>query len=180
MKRTALTALTLAMALAASFAVAQPGPGGPGRGPNGPGLMAPGNGMIEFLGLDDAQLEAWTAYHEQFRTTVEPIHDAMQDLHVKLREALDAEAPDASVIGQLLIDTQALRDQVFAAREALDENLKSILTADQLLRFEAFRAAQAHMGRGPGGPGGGPGKGLGAGKGPGSGAGNGPCSGPGN
>lgn len=173
MKKTTLTVLSAAIILTASFAIAQPGPGGPG-GPRGDGpgqgMQSPGGGLIEFLGLDDAQIEAWTAYHEEFRATLDPLRETMRDLHAQLRDALDAEPSDAAAIGQLMLDIEGVRDDISAARQALDDNLKSLLTADQLLKFEAFRAAQAHMQRGAGGPGGGPGKGRGFG------GGNGPCS----
>jgi Spy/CpxP family protein refolding chaperone len=177
MRKTTITVLSAAIILAASFAIAQPGPGGPG-GPRGDGpnqgMLPAGSGLVEYLALDDAQIEAWTAYHEEFRATVDPIRETMRDLHTQLREALDAETSDAATIGQLMLDIEAVRDEIFAARHALDENLKSLLTADQLLKFEAFRAAQAYMQRGAGGPGGGPGKGRGFGAG--NGPGNGPCS----
>lgn len=183
MRRTMLTAATVALMMAASMMVAQPGPRGPGGpgngGPNQSGVPA-GAGMIEYLGLDEAQVEAWTAYHDAFREAVAPLHEAKQALHVQLREALDADTPDSSVIGQLMVDIQAIRAEVFSVREALDVNLKSILTAEQIVKFDAYRAAQGHMRRGGGGPGGGQGRGMGPGNGngpgDGSGPGNGPCS----
>ena len=176
MRKSTLITLSVAVVLAASFAIAQPGPGragGPGPGGPNEGAMVPGANLIEYLGLDDAQIEAWNAYHEEFRATVEPLRDTKRDFHVQLREALDAETQDATAIGQLMLDIEGVRDEIFAAKDARDENLKSILTADQLLKFEAFRAAQAQR-RGMRGPGGGPGKGRGFGSG--NGPGNGPCN----
>lgn len=181
MRRTMLTAATVALMMAASMMIAQPGPGGPGRGgkggPNQQGV-APGAGMIEYLGLDEAQAEAWTSYHEAFRAAVAPLQDAKQALHVQLREALETDTPDASVIGKLMLDIQATRTEIFSAREALDANLKSILTEEQLVKFDAFRAAKTHTRRGGGGPGGGQGRGMGPGNGNGPGDGSGPGSGP--
>jgi Spy/CpxP family protein refolding chaperone len=175
MRKTILTAIPVAFLMVATMAFAQPGQGRPGRG-NGPGGGAKA-GPIEFLGLDEAQTEAWNAFHEEFRAAVEPIHEARQALQVQLREALDAETANATAIGQLMIDAQKLRAEVVALRDQLDENLKSILTPDQLAKFEAFRAARTHT-RGARGPG----KGFGAGNGPGNGFGAGPglgnCDGP--
>ena len=179
MRKPIITIWTTALLLVGAMAFAQPGPGAPGNGQrngpgNGPG-QGPNGGLIEFLALDDAQIEAWTAFHDEFRATVEPLKEMQRDLHVQLREALDSDTPDAMTIGQLMIDIHAIGLDVRAAREQLDENLKSILTADQLVKFEAFRAAQAQNRRGgPGGGPGGPGKGGGGGQGPGNGPGT--CS----
>lgn len=191
MRKTIYTAVAFSLMVFASMAFAQPGPGGhggpgsggPGNGGpgnGGAGMVAPSGGLIEYLGLDDAQLQAWNAYHEEFGTTIEPMHETMQELHAQLREAVAADAPNATLVGQLMLDIEAVRAQVFAARGVLETNLKSILTADQLIKFEAFRAAQAQMRRGAGGPGGGPGQGHGFGSGQGAGCGAGPgnCDGP--
>jgi len=160
MRKPILALITVAMLAIGSLAFAQPGPGGPGGpgagGPGQPGMLPPASGLVEYLGLDAAQLEAWTAYHEEARATFDAFHETMKDLQTQLREALEADTPDAATIGMLVLDIEAVRDQILAAQQQLEANLKSLLTAEQLARYDAFRAAEAFIrnGKGPGGPGG--------------------------
>lgn len=180
MKKTTFTIILVALTMVASMAAfAQRGPGGAGRKGAGPGVGEwPNERIIAHLGLDDAQIASWHAYHEEFRAKVEPLHETMADLHAKLRDAVDAPDADATAIGRLMLDIKAVRSEIQAARTALDDKLESVLTPEQIAKFEAFRAARGNMRRGGRGPGGGSGLGLGhgygAGQGPGSGFGYGP------
>ena len=168
MKSKAIVASIAALVLSATIAVAQPRPGagpGPGHGPgDGPGAQGEGP-LVEFLQLTDAQRESWTGFHEEFRTAAEPLFEQQKALHEQLRTALDSGA-DAAAVGQIMITLHANRNAIESLRAQLEQNLRSVLTAEQVVRYEAFRAAQQVQRRGPGqgqGPGQGPGAGRGAG-----------------
>jgi Spy/CpxP family protein refolding chaperone len=76
-----------------------------------------------------------------------------RDLGQRLRAALEADEPDA-VVGEAAKAVHAHRKLVKQGREALEGQLKSVLTPEQQERFEAFKAARAlgrkgHRSRGP-------------------------------
>lgn len=174
MKKSAISIWSMALLMAGAVAFAQPGPGPGGPGPGGPGNgQGPGGVLIEFLELDESQIQAWTTFREEFQATVEPLKVQQRELREAIHEALEADSADATAIGQLMIDSHAIGSEIRAAHETLDANLTSVLSAEQLLKFEAFKAAQQLQARGggpegagrPGHHGGGAG-GAGAGPGP--------------
>ncbi len=168
MKRRNIPVLTLFIIFIATAAFAQgPGPGGPGGPPPGQGQGQDGpNILFEFLDLTDAQIEAWQGLVDAHREAIRPLREEQRALHEQLRDAIESDTPDALTIGNLMIATHDLKEEQKAAREALEVSLTALLTADQIIRYEAFKAAQALLGRGgghrgtggsggPGGPGGG-------------------------
>ncbi len=168
MTRKGIPVIAAIIILATTFAFAQAGPGGPG-GPRpapggGPGAEA---ALVKFLALTDAQIASWTTFHDETRAAVKPLFEQRQALQTQLHTALSATAPDAATVGQLMISVRKVGDQLRTVHDGLDAKLKSVLTADQVAKFDAFRAArQATQGPGPGrgrGPGNGAGKGMGMG-----------------
>ncbi len=82
------------------------------------------NAMADYLGLTESQKAAAEAIHEDFRASVEPIHEQIRALH----------------------------DQIKSAHEAADAKFLALLTSEQKARFEAFRAAVEFLRTsGPGG-----------------------------
>jgi len=155
MRKPILAVLTVAMLAVGLLAIAQPG--GPGAGgPGQPGMLPPASGLVEYLGMDAAQIESWNAYHEEARATFESFHETMKDLQTQLHELLQSDTADAATVGQLMLDIEAVRDQILAAQQQLETKLKSLLTAEQLAKYDAFRTAEAFIrsAKGPGGPGG--------------------------
>lgn len=160
--------LAISVAIVVLFSVAVFAQGGRGSmaggGRNGGATPGEGQGrgpgaLFDYLGLSEAQQTQWEALHEQFRTSMEPIFVQQQALREQIQALLDAGTSDPAAIGMLVIQQHALQQQVRTAHETLQTNLKAILTAEQLIKYEAFLAARGngpHSGRGPGGPGGGP------------------------
>ena len=58
---------------------------------------------------------------------------------------MDAKSMDAAAIGNLMIDIRNTHDQIKVKHDALDATLEGFLSADQKVKFEAFRAAQPPM-----------------------------------
>src|SRR5512141_1763196 len=148
MKRTILIA-TLIMVVGAFGALAQQGPG-PGAG-NGPGNgMGPGNGpgprvdvLVEYLQLTAEQRTAWQTAHQNFETATQALRDQQVALHEQLDTAL--QGTDACAIGTLMLQIRAIGEQIQAAHDALEQQLLSILTAEQKAKFDAFQAALAFL-----------------------------------
>jgi Spy/CpxP family protein refolding chaperone len=153
-----------ALMLVGTFATAQPGPGGPGNGPAGG--PPPDGALVQFLALSEAQLASWKTFHEELKAAIDPLIEQQRAAQQQLQAALDATTPDPAAIGNAMLAIRAIGNQIRAAHDALDAKLKSVLSPEQVLKFDAFRAAQQAMqGPRPGGPGNGPGAGQGNGRG---------------
>ena len=157
-RTTAFTAL-MAFFMLTGVAVAQPaGFEPPGRDGFGPGderhherrLEA----MTEYLDLTEAQVYEWETLAESQRESRGASFDALRDGHEAVQELLDSEAPDATRVGQLVIDLHEQRLSIHAQRESDLEALKQILTPDQVEKLDAMMAAKefgrerGHRGRG--------------------------------
>ncbi len=169
MKRTTRLMMAVLVLLMATGLYAQGRGPGAGQGGNPPGTqsgMGPGMGpqsgmpgggpaaLVEYLGLTETQAEQWQALHEDFFTSNQALFDQRRDLQDQLHELLATDNSDAGQVGTLVLSIRGVSDQIRAAHDQLQEDLKALLTPDQVEKFEAFLAARASMGhRGPGGHG---------------------------
>jgi Spy/CpxP family protein refolding chaperone len=147
---------TAAVALGVGMAAAQPAPA---SGPGG----ALGK-EARFLRLTEDQVAQVEQALDQQRPRMQALHEKMRQNHEQLRAALDAAAPDAQAVGELVIEGSRLEKQARALRDEAEQTLDAVLTPEQKRRHEMLEAARAAMGR-SGGPRGGPGMGP-AGPGP--------------
>lgn len=156
--------------LTAGVALAGPGPGrghfggpGPGFGPGheaGPGhpiaaafLHGRWERIADHLDLTEAQRDQVRTLGEDLRATVEPLRESMGPLHESLRTALDATTPNATAVGEIVIEIDVARDQIKAATEAFIEDFEALLTPEQLELWEQWRENHGERGRGRGGRG---------------------------
>jgi hypothetical protein len=110
------------------------------------------------LELTEDQREAWRAAHEAHRLAVEPILEEVRENREALRAAIDTK--DALAIGNAVLAGEVLRDDLKATYENLEAELIAVLDADQVAKYEAFKAARGggrgrlgrpgHVGMGPG------------------------------
>ena len=135
----------LMMAAATACAAAPSLAQGPPPGP------PPIDRIATVLGLSDEQKATWEAAAQTFRTTTAPLHDQARALHGEMEGLLSQANPDPAADGQKMIAMHALREQMKAARETMDNTVASVLTPEQKSKFEALRAARPH-GPFPGGP----------------------------
>ena len=152
-----LTLLPLA-AFAEGPDAGQRGPGQRGPGQQGPGHRGPGpgGGMIppaDYLDLSEEQAEAAQALREASRAQLDGVREETRALHEQLKATLDSESPDATIVGQLVIDIHALRQRVRAAHEDVESQFADLLDAEQLEKWENFKELRESR-RGPGGRGG--------------------------
>lgn len=143
--------LTLALGGSAAVAVAQ-GPGRRDHGPGGPGF-GPGPGFEERLGLSEEQKQQVKALHEKHRGEMRPLLESARNAHEAFRQAIEAENADATAVGQAVLAMHAAEKRLESARNALHEELKSILTPEQVEKLDAARERGAGPGPGRGGPG---------------------------
>ncbi len=151
MKRFVLLAAAAIMVAAAGSVsvIAQPqGFGrGPGRGmgPDGPGPM----GMLKRLDLTDdqrAQIKAILAERK-----AEGPDQKLLDLQKQLHEAIFADTPDESKIGELKTAINAAEAAALNDRVALQLKIAQVLTPEQRLKAREFQGRRGSPG--PGGPG---------------------------
>lgn len=129
-----------------------PGPGGRGMRELRHLLPPPG-----YLDLSEEQKEAVHELFEGLRSELEPLREQGKALREQLHDALESESPNAATVGQLMIDLHALKDQKRQIFPAYEERFASLLTPDQLSKWQTFRELRelrrGHR-RGPDGPGG--------------------------
>lgn len=158
-----LAALVSLLLLFAATLSALPQAGGPGGGERGgPGkigrlLPPPG-----YLGLDDEQIAATQEIFDELRATVQPLREQQREQRRALRELLDGADPDATAVGELVISSHQLRQEMRQALETADADFSALLDEEQLSAWENFkelRRAHRRHGRGHGGQDGGFGNG---------------------
>ena len=160
------TSLAAGMAIAASALLLAPAWGQPG-GFGGPGGARFGGGsglgdsefgeclhtrrterLADFLELTDEQIASWEAQQEATRAQLEPLREESQANRQELRDLLEGDAPDATVVGQTVLDGKALREQTQAIHEAAKADFEALLTAEQLERYETFQELRPDRRRG--------------------------------
>ena len=98
--------------------------------------------VIQFLGLTAEQVTAWDALLETRKAAVEPLREELQAVEEQLRELLLSEAPDPATVGTLVLQAQALREQIVAANQAYLDAFEALLTTEQATRLTLLRRAE--------------------------------------
>ena len=162
-KTTWLGLMLTAVLLAVVPASAQPGWSAGEKGERGGGQEGgwadgerPGReGMQErrlerltvFLDLNAEQVEQWRAAHEERAEVRQSGRAEIHGLHQQIREMTAASKPDATAIGELVIQAHQLRAAAQEEREEFHAELMAILTPEQQERFEAMQEARPERGR---------------------------------
>jgi Spy/CpxP family protein refolding chaperone len=124
-----------------------------GRGPDGArrGMReARGHRLADYLGLDAPQQAAVQNLRQQQRDEMKPLWDESRALRRKLREATEAEKPDALAVGEATLALKAHRDKVKAQHAAFEQKLVALFTPEQKQKYEALKAARDFGRGGPG------------------------------
>ena len=104
--------------------------------------------IAHALDLTAAQQATWKQLHESFADAAKPLREQTRANHEAIRTELDANAPNATKVGQLMIDNKDIRDRLEALRGDLKEDLKASLTPEQLTKWEALKDLRDGRGRG--------------------------------
>ncbi|MFN3322410.1 MAG: Spy/CpxP family protein refolding chaperone [Bryobacteraceae bacterium] len=128
----------LCIAVFAASLAAQPGPG---RG-FGPGMGDP-SALKEFLGLTDAQVTQLRQLQRERMETTRPLMRQMAEQRKRLREAMDGPAPDATAVGNLVLEGNQLRRQLQQTSTQFRERARGVLTADQTAKLAELEKAAA-------------------------------------
>lgn len=104
--------------------------------------------LAEYLGLDAQQQAAVRQLQVQQREAMKPLREEGGELRRKLREATEAEKPDAQAVGEATLALKAHRERIKGERAAFEQKLVALLTPEQKQKFEALKAAR-DIDRGP-------------------------------
>lgn len=135
----AVAALTLAAA-----AVARPGHGEPGHmGPMAEKFMEHRlHRLGEYLELTDSQRAEAEALHDRLFADMRERHEAVAASFERLHQMVEAESPDATAIGELVIEMHREREAMQAQHEAYFAEFERLLTPEQAERLEVWKAAR--------------------------------------
>jgi len=106
--------------------------------------------LTKLLDLSEAQQASVQELQQKLSTTVKPLFDAMHQKRQAIRDGLDKNA-SAAALGQLLIDSHKIGQQLKAAHQSFDTELTALLTPDQAAKFSSFQAMRQSFHRGPDG-----------------------------
>lgn len=102
------------------------------------------------LGLTEQQVEDTAALIEQRHEAIAPLAEELKATTQLLKEATDSDDPDALLIGNLVLDIQALKQDIASQNASYSDSFEALLTAEQLTRLgniisvgHAVRAAHA-------------------------------------
>jgi len=132
MKRLEMWLITVMLVAGAAAPVLAQGP---------PPGASPQNRIAAALGLNEQQQAAWTAARQTFWATAKPLHAQAKALRGDIKTMIDSGNPDPALVGQKTIALYGIHQQIRAARETMDNAVASVLSSDQKLKLEGFKAA---------------------------------------
>lgn len=143
-----LSGTLTAFVISAAAATAQPPAGGSGE------EAWAGRGRFEraaeYLELTDDQRTQLHAAFEQYEPERSAAREQMREQRQALRKLMEGDAPDPTAIGQAMLAIEGLRKEGQARRKSHQETFKSLLTPEQLRKWElveASRVSREHSGR---------------------------------
>src|SRR5262245_60961559 len=134
--------MTLTLCLVAGTLMAQ-GPGGPGvrrawaGQPGRPGMAANSDALKEALGLSDAQVQQLRDLRKQQFEAARPSFEQAREKRQQLAEAMRAENPDPTKVGQLMVELKRLRQSGGGLRDDLQAKARAILTPEQQTKLQS-------------------------------------------
>lgn len=132
--------IALAAALSASTLLAQPGPG---RGPRGEANL---DALKQVLELTDQQITDLKSARQTFaENELRPIMQQSREKRQALREEMQQESPNASIVGQLQVEIAELHTQLKAKHAEHAEQLRATLTDAQRVKLDELQAAASML-----------------------------------
>jgi Spy/CpxP family protein refolding chaperone len=152
-----LVIITLAAAaLLVAPVLAQPGPMKANcrgsHGAHGPGMGL--NRMIEYLDLSAEQQEQMQQLRARHRDETEEVRDRLRAAHDRFADLAHAETLDETALREAASEMAGARAEMMVSRAAMRNEMRQILTPEQLERFEQMdrrnRGRMDERGRGRG------------------------------
>jgi Spy/CpxP family protein refolding chaperone len=125
-------------------------PGSDGALSNGGDPSARMERLIEYLDLSDAQRVQIEESMIEHRESRQALSQSMRARNESLQAMLESATPDATAIGNSVLERHELRKQMTAHQEAQISALRQMLTPEQAEKFDALMSAREFT-RGEGG-----------------------------
>lgn len=139
-RRSVVLAVFAALLMLPGLALAaQRGGGDPAAILHNPRLLA------RYLKLTPDQVEKQKALLADLKEEVQPLREQQQPLREDLRDLLEAANPSANEVGNLVIQIDALGDDIREAIADYDDAFSAILTPEQLAKYEALKELVASL-----------------------------------
>ena len=113
------------------------GPMGP-RPPRGPAAT---DEVKAYLNLEQAQVDQLVQLRKDERDEMKAVFEKIAENRKALREALQSTSPDASTLGNLMIDMQKLRKQIRETNENYHTKALAVLKEEQKTKLAELEAA---------------------------------------
>jgi Spy/CpxP family protein refolding chaperone len=95
-------------------------------------------GVARYLDLSEDQIEQLAAMLAQNRERALPLFQGIRAQHRQVRELTVAPDPDPTAIGNLMLSIRSDREALERLHSEFLDDFKSILSAEQLTRYEAL------------------------------------------
>jgi hypothetical protein len=132
--RTLSSLVVLAIAVAAPPAVAQ--------SVDGPFVDEAFDAVVRFLDLDTAQVDVFVTLLDDRSLAADPLRADLEAVEQALREEIESDAPDATTIGDLVLERHALHEALADVQRTFVDAFVAMLGEDQSQRLDLIRAAK--------------------------------------
>jgi len=128
----------LLVALVAPAAAQSDAPGDPLH----PAMEAARHAVINFLDLDQAQVESWDTLWADHRAAEEPLHQQIADVQAQIDDLFATGSPDPAELGLLIIERRDLGDALVDVHVIYVEGFQSLLDEEQSRSLGEIRIAE--------------------------------------
>ena len=99
--------------------------------------------MIQFLELDDEQVQALLALQVEQGRQFQPLAQALQENARAMQEALSSDSPDPTLVGQLTLDARRIRVEMQELSQRQREGVPSALnlSPEQMDKLEVLQTS---------------------------------------
>jgi uncharacterized membrane protein len=106
-----------------------------------PAVPPPVQVVVGTLGLSDEQVQAWMPILQAREAAMQPLAAQVAQHRELLGRLLQSPTPDPASVGQVLIETRVLEQQVAAIQQQATAQFEQLLNPDQQQRLDSIRQA---------------------------------------
>ena len=136
MKRMLLSALILALAAPVAAQFDDPGD------PTHPAMDAARHAVINFLELEQEQVDDWDVLWADHRAAEEPLRQQIADVQVMIDDLFAAGVPDPADLGLLVIERHDLGEALIDVHVIYVDAFQALLDEEQTHRLREIRIAE--------------------------------------
>ena len=97
--------------------------------------------MLRYLDLEPGQVAEFGEVRQELRECVQPLREELQRLRESLKEALSQDPPSSELVGDLVIETYAVKAETRRCHQAYQEAFINMLSDEQARKMEILQAA---------------------------------------